>query len=374
MARTHDDLEQLADELRQMMSSLGVQSRDLDQTRLETQSAEDALTRIVARPPSEAGEAPSRSAVRRPWPRLMIAGGIAAAIAIALVVIQPGVKPDEAVARTPALAEFQFGDDFGKPTSDQSARVALDALAERASRQGSGDSGSIQLTVRDAWFLSTDEAKPGESGSSVLIPTVREQYTNPDGTIRAIEHRGHPLNRSGQVTGKTGSWSKLPTVSDEIFDGPETGPEYPESLSTKPAKLATQLIQDESECAAIRAFCLTNSITQLHYNYVFGPDLKSALWQVLADEPTVAYLGTSRDRLDRKAVAFAMPGADKSRRIILFADPETGALLGSEEMLVADSKELGVGAPAVIEFTALVKSQRIAAGDVPDVTSKTKRS
>lgn len=366
MARKHDDPEQLADELRQMMSSLGVQSRDLEQTRFEDQHAEDALSQIVARRPTGAGVSNAPS-FRRRWPRLIMAGGIAAAIAIVLIVIQPGMKPNEAMARTPALAKFQFGDDFGKPTSDKPARFALDALAARASRQGSSASGPIQLTVRDAWFLSTDEPKPGQSGSSVLIPTLTEQYANPDGTIRAIERRGRPLNHSGQVTGKVGSWSNLPPVSDNTFDGPDAGPNYPETLSTEPAKLATQLIQDEAECAAIRAFCLSNSVTQLQYNYVIEPRLMAALWHVLADEPTVAYLGTSRDRLNRKAIAFSLPGADTSRRIILFANPDTGALFGSEEILISDSKELGLKSPAITEFTALVTSRRIAVTDVPKV-------
>ena len=373
MARKYDDSEQLADELRQMMSSLGVRSRDLEQTRFEEQHAEEALSQIVGGRPNGASVS-SAPFLRRRWPRLIIAGGIAAAIAIVLVVIQPGTKPNEAMARTPALAKFQFGDDFGKPTSDKSARFALDVLAARASRQNPSASGPVQLTVRDAWFLSTDEAKPGRNGSSVLIPTVTEQYANPDGTIRAIERRGRPLNHSGHVTGKVGSWSSLPPVSDNTFDGPDAGPNYPKTLSTDPAKLATQLIQDEAECEAIRAFCLSNAITQLQYNYVIDPRLMAALWHVLADEPTVSYLGTSRDRLNRTAIAFSLPGADKSRRLILFASPDTGALLGTEEMLIADSKELGLKAPAVIEFTALVKSQRIAAGDVPDVTGKTKPS
>lgn len=164
-----------------------------------------------------------------------------------------------------------------------------------------------------------------------------------------------------------GSWSKLPPVSDNTFNGHEAGPNYPETLSVEPAKLAAHLIQDEAECEAIRAFCLSNAITQLKYNYVIEPRLMAALWHVLADEPTVSYLGTSRDRLNRNAIAFSLPGADTSRRIILFANPDTGALLGSEEILVSDSKELDLKAPAITEFTALVTSHRIAATDVSKV-------
>ena len=94
----------------------------------------------------------------------------------------------------------------------------------------------------------------------------------------------------------------------------------------------------------MRAYCLVTGFTFLHYNYVLRPSLNAALWRTLATEAGFRYLGTTVDRVGRTAVAFSAHGADPSRKVILLADPETGAFLGSEEVLVRDSRELGRGA------------------------------
>jgi hypothetical protein len=250
-------------------------------------------------------------------------------------------------------------------STDKSAAFAFEQLAKVAERQPFDDSGTIHKTVRDAWFLSTDPATGKSSAASVLVPTVVEQFSFPNARVRVIERRGSPLDSNGQVTNKQGNWSDDPALSDDSFRSTKTEAGYPATLPTDPDALVTQLIEDETQCAGIRAFCLSTALTQLHFKYAVPPAQTAALWRVLADEPTISWLGKSRDRLDREAVAFSLPGADTSRRILLFADPDTGDLLGSEEVLIEDSAELGLDAPAVVEFTALVEARLVNDVDVP---------
>ena len=84
--------------------------------------------------------------------------------------------------------------------------------------------------------------------------------------------------------------------------------------------------------------------------------MAGAGWELLSELPDVSYLGSSRDRRDHERIAFVTPGSDQSRQVIIFADPDTGALTGSEEVLVQDSSELGLKAPAIVSFTSVVRS------------------
>jgi hypothetical protein len=173
--------------------------------------------------------------------------------------------------------------------------------------------------------------------------------------------RGAPLDVHGQVEDPTAG--PQPTA-DETFPGPEEGPDYPASLPTDPARLIDTLVPEPAECPVL-ASCLSTQLVNLHYMWVLPPDVVAALWRTLAGQPEVTYLGTTVDRLDRPAVGFSVPVAGGKRTTILYADPETGALLGNEDVLLQGGKDFGVTPPAVLAFTALVESRRIPFADLP---------
>lgn len=109
-----------------------------------------------------------------------------------------------------------------------------------------------------------------------------------------------------------------------------------------------------------------------HYTWVPSPDLTAALWRVLAEMDDVDYLGASVDRLGRRAVAFATPTSEADRHVLVYAEPDTGRFLGSEEILTAapagstDDEALSdLTYPAVINFTALAESRRIPRSEIP---------
>lgn len=366
MTEEPDNPDVLAEEVRSLLSGLGLESRALEPLPGESERADRDLALILVSPQDAPAGRPSW-ARRAGRPLLLLA--TAAVLAIGLVIVRPFAGSDPVMATTPAILQITDGggtvlEQATEPASDELRRLA--GLARRAPAPSDGP---VQLIVRSSWLLSTDEG--AARGRSVLVPVHSEQYFQPDGTVRTIERRSQPLDSSGQLTDEIGSWSDARALSDQTFAGPVNGPDYPSTLSTDPVELAEQLVPDPAECEVL-THCLVAAANSLHYNYVIEPRLSSGLLEMLAQRPDIRFAGSTSDRLDRPAEAFVAPGADASRRIIVLIDPETGELLGSEEVLVEDSAALGLDAPAVIEFTALEESRRIAESDVPDASLTTR--
>jgi hypothetical protein len=358
--------EQLETEIRGLLAELGVQPRTIDQGLGEEERAEADLAAILASSPG--GDAP------RVRPRRARAIGFfaaAAVIALGLVVARPWAGSSPVMATTPAVLHLQDADSHLDGGSASAAPAEFRKLAAAAAAQQPAGDGPVQAVTVSSWLLSTDEETGKAPARSVLTPVVTEHLFLPDGRFRTIERRGKPLDTSGRVTDSLTSMKDKPSDTDETFDGPEEGPDFADRLSRDPKVLSTQLVDSPAECADAMAACLASRVTFLHYNYVLKPDTAAAVWLTLADQKGFEFLGKTRDRLDRPAVAFAFDGPDASRRQMLLADPVTGALWGSEEILVKNSSELGLKAPAVIEFNAVVRSSRIAEDEVPDPASTT---
>lgn len=350
--------EAVAVELVRTLRSLGAEPRRFQFTDENRSRGERDLARIVSAPPSG-----RRKAWISRWPvRIGVATAAAAVLALVLIIIAPGTGPDVAIARTPPLLTFQYAPSDANLTSGKPADKVLEALANSAAAQGTPETNEVQYIAKEGWVLSTEDSDSPTGGTSVLHAVSIRQYFLADGKMRVIERRGSALDAQGRVKDVTGDGSR--TTSDETFEGPEDGPDQPARLSTDPKLLASELVP-KGACDGQMTFCLAERFTSLSYTYVLPGGLRAALWRTLEDDPKVSYLGTTRDRLDRSCVALSLPGADKNYRMLLFADAQTGMLLGSETILIRDSAELGLVAPAVTEFTAIVESRYIEADDVP---------
>lgn len=361
MTDEFDDSEQEAREVRALLAELGIHGRDLEPSADESEQAERDLALILAGPEPDSRQPSVARRVARPLSLL----AVAAVLAIGLVVARPFTGTDTALAQTPAILQIEDGGVSVIAAASEPGSDELLRLAELARRAEPPADGPVQRTIRDSWLLKTDNETGKAPARSVLVPVHWQQFFQPDGTVRTIERRGHPLDSDGRLTDQTGRWSNEQPASDETFPGPETGPEYPSTLSTDPAKLARQLVPDTEDCRPA-TYCLVAATNFLRYNHVLEPRLNAALLKMLAQLPDIRFAGESTDRLGRPADAFVVPGARASRVIILLFDPATGAFLGSEECLVKDSAELGLEAPAVLEFTALEDARRIPQSDVPD--------
>lgn len=339
----------LADELRDLLHAAGVKPSVPEDTPESSSRAEWQLERILRQ---------SRSPQRR---RAVAAGvGLAAAgIVVALVIATGTVPPPTppAAAATPPLLTFSVADRHGPDASHgRPARTQLLKLAEAAEHlpaQGPGPVGHVEL---DAWW-STNELGDAAQVTSNLIPQHLEQWRTPDGRVRQVTKLGPALTSKGRLDDNI-AWDEVPVQSDDTFPGAK--PPWGERIPTDSGELRHVLTgDDEPECASSSGGCLMRDAIDMQYNYVVPPRSLAALWIAMADEPTITYLGTTTDRLGRAAVGFTAPSPDGVSRLIVLADPATGAWLGDETVLVEPSPAFGFSPPAVTAFTALVTADRI---------------
>lgn len=357
-----DHFSDLEQETRELLHRAGARPHHLELTPDEqartSRAAEAALGSMIAggapQTKTEVNQRPSRWTRRR----LVTLTAVAAAFLVAVVGISTTLlwqdKSPVAVAQTPPLAHYEFS----ARQSGINSVAAIEGLAAAAASQPGPADAPVQLVVTEGWWLSSGEAQP-----SVLEAVRSERYLLPDGSVRVIDRRGQPLDVAGRVPDQALQVREA-VVSDETFPGPDDGPDYPQRLSTDPEPLIGQLIPDPGE-GPQPAACLGQALINLHNTYVLPADLIAGLWNVLAAADDVTYLGETTDRLGRPAVAIQTPGSSGDRISIIYADATTGAFLGSEEVLTVDSAELGLQAPAVLNFRAVVSTQRIAEDQVP---------
>lgn len=362
-----DDPDELADEVRRLLIDHGAHPRDLAPLPGEDERAERRLAEILRSPRTEmppAGSFASEPVTgRRRWMRATALIASAAAVAVALIVPWSLSGPKAAVAH-PALLTFDSTSPGELPASTEPAADVLRELARRSRAGGTTSVGPVQHIVIDAWWSTHGDA--GEGARSELVPVQNLVYIFPDGRMRSIERRGDPLREDGMLEDRT-DWNDRPITSDETYENRDPGPAYAENLPTDPEALRKLLVSahDARRCAPAPGGCLMDDIISLHYSYVVSPALTGALWGVIAQEPSVYLAGSTRDRLGREAIAVMTRAPDGASQQLLLADPETGAYLGEEKVLVKELDGVDFTPPAVTSFSAIVESRRIAFADVP---------
>lgn len=347
-----DDL----DRLRQDLANAGVTS---DVLRQAIHDREDA--RAIAANAIAASREPSARRRKSPWGRVAVVGLAAAALVLAFVLFEITGNPattTPAAAATPPLLSIDGASANGFPESGTPAAPHLERLAELAARQPGGPQGPVQHVRTVGWGATADETSATSEPVGVLIPQIIDTYFLPDGRLRAIERFGSPLDQDGRPTDRTGHWSDNDPVSDYVLDDMRPGPNYADKLPTEdPAALVEALLGPEP-CTDYVGGCLLRQAESLYGTYVPTPQLRSALWLALAEEPSITYLGRTEDRLGRDAEVFTALSSRGNHQMLAFADPRTGAWLGSESILIRPLKDSGFDPPAVVEFTGIESSAR----------------
>ncbi len=373
MKHDDEDGERIAEELRQMLRERGFVIREPEPfTEGDRIRGEEVLREILALPRNPAPTSiddlmkeydVSARPMRRSVVRGLLLAAVAAAVALVFVIAQPPRTLPPTHAVTPPLLAFDGARPGTVPAQGRPAAGVLDGLAERVAHQPAPADLPVQHVTLSAWFSSTGDDATGAL-KSVLEPVERESWFQPDATMRVREQRGRPLDADGRldrIAGLVGT-----SVADESFASPDPGPGYAAALPTDPTRLAKRFarIYNPADCPA-RGECLIREVTDLYGNYVVSPELASALWRVLAMEPSITYLGETRDRIDRRAAAFTTPTADGTAQKLLLISPATGTYLGEEEILVKPNEGYAFKPPAVVTFSALVSSARVPLSDVP---------
>ncbi len=286
-------------------------------------------------------------------------------VTVFFVVARPGSQGYVAQAGTPKILALPGVHPGALPASGDPARDTLRKLAVKAQELPYDATQPVQHVVVDSWFSeSVDETGDGPV-QSILRSVQRESYFLPDDTFRSIERRGGTLDQDGRITAPIDADG--PSLTDESFSSPDPGADYAESLPTDPVVLRDSLLAgfDSRTLREAPGGALLGQVTALTSSYVLPPRLVSAILKMLADEPSISLLGATRDRLDREALVFSAPAIDGHSQQLLLVDPDTGAIIGDETVLVEPSPSYSFEPPAVTSFNTIARSERIALARVP---------
>ena len=300
-----------------------------------------------------------------PSRRLAYAGFAAAAVlAIALVgVVQPWNTSNTAAALTPPPLDFEFVDAHslairdGLPAADLLSELSATAAAQAAP----GAHGQVQRVVTDSWDLTISRAHEGGSATAI-VPSVSEMLVRADGSYTQTSRRGEALSPDGRSAVPDGTGGDGPPQSTDTVPAGTVDTGYLASLSRDPVTLRERLDLKVNCIAAAgspaRSRCQFRAITDLYGFAVIPPDLEAALWAELAQDTNLVDIGRTRDRVGRMGVGVALDlPASGPARSILIIDPSTGHLLGREDLLLGGGNGLGIETPAVVGFTAYIRSE-----------------
>jgi len=327
-----------------------------------------AIDRVLASP-----RAPQVRSFRsaRPVPWFLTAAALATLL-LGLTIGPFGRHEFAAFAATPPILDIAGTNAsryplIGTDPSDELARLA--EIAEHSPAAVKGISSGVSMgpgSTRDAqhvevasWWLET--SAPDDHRTNV-VPTDTQRYVLPGGAVRVITHRGRPM--TGNSASQPGSG---PITSREAFAAGSGPLSDPAKLPLAPAKLRAKLLGDPRECAGEEGYCLSNAVQTLALAHVLSPQLNAALLRAMVGSSDVRYAGRAIDRAGRPSEVFVVDDPDRDRQRLLLFDTDTGAYNGDETILVKDSRELGVKAPAVIGFDAVVTREWIPAGAVPQI-------
>ncbi len=307
--------------------------------------------------------------VARPVPWFLTAAALAA-ILLALGMTSFGRNDFAAFAATPPILDIAGTNTSRYPLTGSDPTAELTQLADLAEHSpaavrgissgvsmGPGRDHDAQHVEVASWWLET--SAPADHTGHV-VPTDTQRYVLPDGGVRVITHRGRPMN--GNSTGGSG-----PVTSRAVYPAAEGPLSDPAKLPLDPAKLRAKLLGSPRECAGEEGYCLSNAVQTLALAHVLSPQLNAALLRAMIGSTDLHYAGHAIDRAGRPSEVFVVDDPDRDRQRLVLFDADTGAYNGDETVLVKDSAELGVKAPAVIGFDAVVTREWIPAGAVPQI-------
>lgn len=372
---TNDDLDGELFGFRDELARAGIDRSTVAAALRERRAADEALRRIVSAPPTgaqavatgataeeSAQVVPLRRSKRGRWAFAAAATAVAASIAILIGSNVTSGVPAPAAFASPPILTFEDTAAGELPSEGASATRPLEALAKSAGDQPELADLPVQHVRSVGWSawngLATDGAHP------VLRTSVMDSLLAPDGELRVVTQPGETMNADGTFSHRWGPWRDGEVSTDTTLVAPLPDPEYPDSLPSAPAALKVALLGSADACPGYTGGCLLAQGKLLNDSYAPSPRVRAAVWRMLATEPSITYLGPTTDRLGRDAVAFTALESGGARQLVTFADPETGAWLSTETIVVADESGARLAEPMVAEFTGVVVSERV--GGTPE--------
>lgn len=351
--------------LREAAGRAGIRgSIDPHEFGIELESAEDLMTRLKTSA-SPRDELTQRRSRRRRFS--LIASSVAAAGVLVTGVLQPwGSSPVQAII--PAVLDFEYAQaEAMAVATGKSPSEAIQQLAEAASRlPAQRANNATQYIVTDSWYADIElkSQTDAEMSNASLVPQISEKWLAADGSLRIVERRDDPLPADGRGLPTSGEWDHQPTTSDETLPAGSLKADLASSLPTVPSALRDELLDNagcvDRQIGTARSYCLYQEILTLNYEYVASPELMAASWRMLRQEDGFRLMGEVKDRAGRTGIGISLITDDRPEfRNILIADPETGRLLGSEQILITPVDGITIEPPAIMSFTAILESKYI---------------
>jgi len=265
-----------------------------------------------------------------------------AAVAVLVIVVTGAIVPAS------LLPDRRFG------ASDAAAQ-ALSKVAAVAAKQPQIARGGYVYMKAQTLFALTNT---GERPFTALRPAVRESWVAEDGSGRVREVRGELMflsERDRERWRAEGSFSGE-TLTDDRF-GPQGSWAADLRLPTDPTELQHAILARVADRDAPRDSSAFTEIADLLTSPASSPELRSALYQVLARWDGVELVGSTSDPLGRTGVAIAAPvGDDGTARTLLIFDPQTSAVLAWVLELDKRVDWIGIEPPAVISSVTYLDS------------------
>jgi hypothetical protein len=328
---------------------------------IELESADDLLARLKADTTvSHHDELATRRSRRR---RVILLASSVAAIGVLITgVLQPW-SSTPVQAATPALLDYEFASADaiavapGKEPDDVLRRLADAASAMPAAPNAIG----TQHVVTDSWYA---DANTTSADKSALLPQITESWLAPDGSLRILERRDDPLPADGRGLPDDGSWDDRPKTADETQPPGSTDPNLVADLPTNPDALRKKLLKitgcPQTKLGTTRSLCLYTQIVDMYQTNVVPPQIDAAVWKMLPGEQGFRSLGKVKDRAGRTGVGISLIAEKRPNyRLMLIADPKTGDILGTEQILTSAIDGLEVRPPAIMGFTAILESEYV---------------
>jgi hypothetical protein len=140
----------------------------------------------------------------------------------------------------------------------------------------------------------------------------------------------------------------------EIYNDLSGLPSHPDALRDRLLKRAGAAARVKRSGSTVVTFDIAADMLSTPGNYA-SPEVRQALYEVVADLPDVDLIGEVKDPLGRRGLAVALTSNGIERQLIF--DPETSELLARQDV-IADPVELGLDAKAgaVLSYTAYLVS------------------
>lgn len=255
-------------------------------------------------------------------------------------------------AATPAQLHYR--------PSGQPASVVLNRLAALAARQPvDRHPGRYAYRLISGWYLHTRVSDT--SVTSAVGPTILETWIAADGSGQITEGLGAPLAAS-DATGPDGISSAAALPGDKHttrYGAGQLAIPKLHRLSTNPDQLRRQLTPNSEIPDNVE---LLLAVSDLARQQPLTPALAAAANWALAATPGLRNDGAVTDRAGRAAIAIGIDSAYSGLRTTyqLLLDPNTGTVLGDEEVL-REAGKLNVTTPAVISYSSILAGGTVTA-------------